>query len=356
MSIDRSKINRRDYIKYAFLVAAGLAGSAGIFWRFSRKDSTKQIITPKAENIEATEIETTTVTSDIENEMTTASIMENKPIVSMVRGNSETETEAMVRKSVDAIGGIEQIVSSGDKVVVKPPVLTSDNDCAPDARVVAAVAKLTIEAGGDVMVAESSGNGNTAYNMSKVGITSAAEEVGAQVKDLQTEKEVEIPVPDGLALHQVKTFPTIKNCDVLISVPRLKRHASATVTISLKNMMGILPRSEMRRFHQTNLSQCIADLNTVIKPELTVVDATYAMTQRGPTGGDMKKLDTIIASKDPVASDLIAAQELQKLEERTGVPLGFAFKADSIKHMNAAAELGVGSNNPQDIQITEIFS
>ena len=73
------------------------------------------------------------------------------------------------------------------------------------------------------------------------------EETGAEVRDLQTEEEVQIKVPDGAALHEVKTYSTIYNCDVLISVPRLKRHSSATVTISLKNMMGTLPKHEMGR-------------------------------------------------------------------------------------------------------------
>ena len=276
-----------------------------------------------------------------------------KSLVSIVRGNSDTEIEAMVRLAMDAIGGIGKIVSKGKTVVVKPAVLTSNKDCAPDPRVVAAVVKLAKEAGGAVIVAESSGSGSTAYNLSKVGITSAVEEAGAEVRDLQTEKEVQIKVPDGVALHEVETYPTIYNCDVLISVPRLKRHSSSTVTISLKNMMGTIPKHEMGRFHGLNLSQCIADLNTVIKPDLTVVDAIYAMARTGPTGGDMVEMDTIMASGDPVAVDRIAAQELQELEQRIGVSSHLRFKAADVKHINAAADLGVGTSNFDNIRIIE---
>lgn len=276
-----------------------------------------------------------------------------KSLVSIVRGNSDTEIEAMVRRAVDAIGGMGKIVSTGKAVVVKPAVLTSDKDCAPDPRVVAAVVKLAKEAGGAVIVAESSGSGSTAYNLSKVGITSAVEEAGAEVRDLQTEKEVQIKVPDGVALHEVETYPTIYNCDVLISVPRLKRHGSSTVTISLKNMMGTIPKHEMGRFHGLNLSQCIADLNTVIKPDLTVVDAIYAMARTGPTGGDMVEMDTIMASGDPVAIDIVAAQELQELEQRIGVSSHLRFKAADVKHINAAADLGVGTSNFDNIRIVE---
>ncbi len=355
MQSDRSKINRRDYIKYAFVTAVGIAGSAGIFWGMWRKaPSNYRTVTTSSKNAEVTETLTSSVDSNIEKKTTTTSVQSRKSLVSIVRGNSGTEIEAMVLRSLDAMGGMEKIVSTGEKVVVKPSVFTSDKDCSPDPRVVATVAKLAKEAGGRVVVAESSGNGDTTFNMSKVGIVSAIEDIGVEIKDLQTEKEVEITVPNGLALHQVKTYPTIQNCDVLISVPKLKRHSSATVTISLKNMMGTLPRREMQRFHIINLSQCIADLNTVVSPDLTLVDATYAMTGRGPTGGDMMKLDTIIASEDPVASDWTAALELQKLEERMGLSSGLGFKAADVRHIRAAADLGVGTNNQEDIQVIEV--
>jgi uncharacterized protein (DUF362 family) len=282
------------------------------------------------------------------------SIVHEKSLLSIIGGNSDSDIDTMVRMSVDSIGGMGKIVSPGETAVVKPPVVTSNKDCAPDPRVVATVVKLVKEAGGIAIVAESSGSGSAAYNMSKVGITSAAEDAGAEVKDLQSEKEVQIEVRNGVALHEVKTYPTIYNCDVLISVPKLKRHGSSKVTISLKNMMGTIPKAEMKRFHRVNLSQCIADLNTVIKPDLTVVDATYAMTRTGPTGGDMVKLDTLIASEDPVAADMVAAQELQKLEEQIGLSSRSRFKADDVKHIKAAADLRVGTNTPEDVEVIEV--
>jgi len=273
-----------------------------------------------------------------------------KSLVSIVRGKPDADIETMVRKAVDAIGGIGQIVSEGKMVVVKPAVLTSDPNCAPDSRVVAAVAKLAKEAGGKVIVAESSGGGDTGYCLSKVGITSAAEQVEAEVRVLPSEEEILLEVPNGEKLQSVKTYPTISKCDVLISVPRLKRHSSATVTISLKNMMGTIPQSEMGRFHRTDLSQCIADLNTVIKPDMTVVDATDAMARTGPTGGEMIKMNTIMASRDLVAVDTVAAKKLQELEQQMGIP---SFDATKVKHINAAAALKVGTNDLNKIVIIE---
>lgn len=278
-------------------------------------------------------------------------VEDGKAVVAIVKGEASTDVETMVRRAVDSLGGIGRIVSAGKRVVVKPSVFTSSPGCAPDPRVVAAVVKLATEAGGTVVVAENSGGGDSAYCMSKLGISSAVQKFGAEVRNLQAEKEVSVKVPKGIALQEVITFPTIAECDVLISVPRLKRHGSATVTISLKNMMGIVTKREMSRFHSTDLSQCIADLNSALKPDLTVVDATSAMTLTGPTGGEMVEMDTIFASGDPVAVDWISAQRLQKLEASRGTP---TFNPANVRHINAAAALKVGTNDPDKMMLIEV--
>jgi len=328
----------------------GLSASALAFWEMSRDR-------PSSPNVAIT-TQSHHTTTGIVRETSTSITGESggvsgKPLVSIVRGDSDSQIEAMVRKSVDVLGGIGKFVSPGQRVVVKPPVLASDTSCAPDPRVIATVVQIVKDAGGAVIVAESSGTGSTAYNLDKAGITSAVGELGVEARDMSEEKPIELAVPRGVVLKEVSILPTIHDCDVLISVPRLKRHSGATVTISLKNMMGTLPRSEMGRFHRIGLSQCIADLNTVVRPHLTVVDAGYAMTRTGPTGGDMVKLDTILASADPVAADTISARELQKLEERIGLSSQSRFDVAGVRHIQAAAALRIGSSSPDEMEIIE---
>jgi uncharacterized protein (DUF362 family) len=275
-----------------------------------------------------------------------------KSLLSIVKGRSDTDVETMVREALDAIGGIERVVSSGTRVVVKPAVLSSAAYVAPNPNVVAAVARLAVDAGGSVVVAECSGGGDTEDCMTTQGITSAVQAVGAEVRYLDRESPIHIAIPNGVTLRDVLTFPTIYDCDVLISVPRLKSHGrpTPTVTISLKNMMGVIPLSEMSRFHNIGLSQCIADVNTVMKPNLTVVDATYVMAREGPAGGDIIEMDIVMASGDPVAIDLIGAQKLSELEQQHDIP---TFDYTTIDHINAAAALGVGTSDPDNIVIVE---
>jgi len=284
---------------------------------------------------------------------------DGKSLVSVVKGTSTTDIEALVREAVDSIGGMGKVVSAGSTVVVKPCVATDAINRAPDPGVVVAVVKLAREAGaGSVIVAESSDRGaGLRDTLQGAGIRAAAEAAGAQVKNLDTEQgqKVLMSVPNGVALKKVETFPTIYNCDVLISVPRLKRHGEITlVTISLKNMMGTVTDAEKGRFHDSNrLSECIADLNTVNRPDLTVVDATWAMTERGPGNGTMVEMDTIFASGDPVAVDRVAAQRLQELEESRNIPEVRRFRVEDVEHIRAAAMLGVGTDDLARIKLIE---
>jgi len=324
--LSKVPISRRKFIKIlgGLAVAAGVSGV--LYEQFRPKDYPAKQVKPDA------------YTQD------------GKSLVSIIKGNSDADIDAMVRAAVSAIGGIGKLVSSGKTVVVKPAVLTSDPNCAPDPKVVAAVIKLARDAGGRVIVAETSGGGNTEYCLSQVGITSASQAAGAEVKPLTRDEEIPMEVPKGTSLRRVRTYKTIYGADVIISVPRLKRHGNTAVTISLKNMMGVIPQAEMGRFHNTSLSQCIADLNTVLKPDLTVVDATYAMAGAGPTGGTMVRMDTVMASGDAVAIDRVGAQRLQEIEQQRGIP---SFKVADVTHISAAATLGVGTNDLSKISIIE---
>ena len=132
-----------------------------------------------------------------------------------------------------------------------------------------------------------------------------------------------------------------------MSVPRLKRHTDTTVTISMKNMIGTVPDSEKGRFHQTNLDQCVADLNSALRPKLIIVDATKAMTITGPSGGVMVDLNLVIASTDPVAADVIAAQQLFQAEGLADT----SSAVGSIVHIQDAAKSGVGVADPSRIHV-----
>lgn len=105
--------------------------------------------------------------------------------------------------------------------------------------------------------------------------------------------------------------------------------------------MGVLGGNRGQMHH--DLGQKLADLATVVRPKLTVIDATRILLRNGPQGGniaDVKIMDTVIASTDPVACDAYATTL-------------FDLRPDAISSTVAAYELGLGEMELERMQIIQ---
>jgi uncharacterized protein (DUF362 family) len=138
-----------------------------------------------------------------------------------------------------------------------------------------------------------------------------------QFIDLDRIKPKILPIKDGKILKQIKVTGFIHDFDYIISIPVLKMHMHTGATLSFKNMKGLLFGREKIKLHQLHVPKkikqgykeldiAIADLARVMEPDLVVIDAFYAMEGMGPSAGDRKRLDTIIASKVFLAADIVA--------------------------------------------------
>ena len=274
-----------------------------------------------------------------------------KPVESkvVIVKSSQRDVELMVREALNTVGGLDDIVRSDSTVLIKPNVGFSYVEANTNPKVVEAVVKVVKEhSPRRIVIAESSVRGSdTTYNFMVTGLYDIAKKYGVEIVDLKKTKDVVTVETFGPKLKTVRVYKLAYEADVIISVPKLKRHVEAGVTISLKNMMGILPDSEKGRFHLLGLHQCIVDLNTVFKPDLAVIDALDVMTVTGPSHGEMVKANMVIVSKDPVAADAIAALELFKLEG-VGDPLKELYR---IEHIVKAEKIGLGIANPERIRV-----
>ncbi len=255
--------------------------------------------------------------------------------VSIVTGS----TEKAVKKAVQLLGGMKTFVKPGDTVVLKPnmgfpnpAVMASTTN--PD--VVKATAEMCIQAGAKKVLILDHPLRRPEVCLKRNGILNAVKGIDNThvfaITDRQFFKKVK--VPQGKDLHEVEILKDVLDSDVLINIPIAKSHNATGVTLGLKGLMGVIYDREY--FHEkVDLNQAIADLSTIIKPKLTIIDATRVMTAGGPTGpGPVEKLNTIVAGADPVAVD------------SSVVPLakwyGHDFKAKNVKHIKQAHELGLG--------------
>jgi len=114
--------------------------------------------------------------------------------------------------------------------------------------------------------------------------------------------------PAGAKKLRRFSIPRILNEVCLINLPVLKTHVVSTMTLSMKNPMGILPRPDRRSMHTLGIDQCIVDMNRGIRPDLTIVDGSVGQDGEGPLYGDRTDLQVLIAGHDSLAVDLVCCQ------------------------------------------------
>jgi uncharacterized protein (DUF362 family) len=228
-----------------------------------------------------------------------------------VIARDDPEPAALVRKAIDAMGGMRRFVSRSDIVVVKPNIgwdRTPLQAANTNPLVVAEVVRLALDAGAKrVIVTDASCNEpNRCFTRS--GIWKAAYDAGAHVA-LPEAHHFRTMRLKGELLDEWPVLTTLIEADRLINVPVAKHHNLARYTGAMKNWYGSLGGRRNRLHQKIDLS--IADLATFLQPTLTVIDATRVLLRNGPQGGnvaDAKDMLTVIASIDQVAADARACE------------------------------------------------
>jgi len=241
------------------------------------------------------------------------------PVLSIAK--SSTDPAELVRRAIDAIGGMGRFVSRGDVVAIKPnigwdrlPVHAANTN----PLVVAEVVKLAFDAGAHrVVVTDASCNEpNRCFQRS--GIWRATHELGATVILPAAHRFREMRMK-GDVLDQWPIYTPLVNADKVINVPVAKHHNLSKYTAAMKNWYGILG-GRRNRLHQS-IDVSIADLATFMRPTLTVVDATRVLMRNGPQGGnidDATDVHQVIASTDQVAADAYGCTLIGQKPENIG--------------------------------------
>lgn len=268
-----------------------------------------------------------------------------KSLVSIVKGSKkpdEKEIDAWVRKAIELAGGMADIVSAGDSVVINPNLVIAqapDTGTTTDPRVCKTIANMVKEMGAKPIIAESSAVGVDTEDAIRAAGYDKLRQEGYTVIDLKKEETVKVSIPRGRVLKEVSLPRTVAEADVIISVPAMKTHDQTTVTLSLKNTKGLLPDTFKRKFHTTfGLYQGVADLCTVIRPALAVVDGIVGQEGLGPMFGVPVGMGLIIAGKDPVAVDAVAS-----------VVMGFGPRESGC--IDAAHKMRVGTADLNEIEV-----
>ncbi|MDZ7372779.1 MAG: DUF362 domain-containing protein [candidate division KSB1 bacterium] len=221
------------------------------------------------------------------------------------------EPAQLVQAAVEALGGMSRFVSRGDIVVVKPNIgwdRLPEQAANTNPEVVAEVVRLCYQAGAKKVLVFDHTSNRAQRCYLRSGIQAAAKEAGAEVSFVHEQKFRNVEIREGVELKSWPFYKDVLEADVLINVPIAKHHSMARLTVGLKNIMGVIGGD--RGAIHNHFARKIVDLNTVVKPKLTLVDGYRILRANGPQGGsprDVQLLKTVVASTDRVAADAYAA-------------------------------------------------
>lgn len=261
----------------------------------------------------------------------------SRSVVSLVKaGKSPTydQVRRAVGQAVDLAGGLCSAVPRGGLVLIKPNLVavppSATSGACTSAAVCRALADIVSDMSARPVIAESSARGiDTEAVMEFMGY-SQLRLLGYEVVDLKKTPTVKVPVPDGHVLEEVVTFRMAMEADAIISVPVMKTHDQTDVTLSLKNLKGLVTDAEKRRIHQIGVFQGVCDLASLFRPAYAVVDGIYAQEGLGPVFGLPVEMGLVLAGSDALAVDGVASQVM-------------GFDPQEVLLLRAAAERGLGS-------------
>ena len=260
------------------------------------------------------------------------------------RGPEPELVKRVTREAVIALGGMSRFVSKKSVVMVKPNIGWSRSPAQAantNPYVVEAVVEMCREAGAKkVRVLDHTVNQpRITYGVS--GIKAAVKRASGSLEFIDDRKFKEKSISAGELLKSWPVYEDALDADVLINLPIAKHHSLTRLSLGIKNMMGLI---QNREDIHTRIDQKLADLSTVIRPHLVIVDAYRILTAHGPNGGtpeDVKLAGQVIAGTDPVAADSYAATL-------------FGLKGEDVAHIKAAHNMGIGEIDLDKVQIQKV--
>jgi len=257
----------------------------------------------------------------------------------------------LLQAAMTPLGGMGRFVKKGQRVVIKANIAwarTPEQACTNNPELFSSLIKMCYEAGAKRVAVWDHTCDNYQFCFSRSGLKEAGQKAGADVLSghgRNVYKQVEIP--KGKKLKTAEVLRDVLDTDVFINFPIPKHHFATELTLGMKNFIGIV--WDMELLHKIDLHQCIADINTLRKPDLVVMDAIRILTTNGPKGpGKTEDIGEVITSTDIVAADAYAATFFK--HPKTGKP----FKPEEIRFVKNAFDMGLGQIDLSKVRVKKV--
>jgi len=261
----------------------------------------------------------------------------------------EGKVDEAVKKALSHLGGIGKYVKKGDRVLLKPNLLSAsspDKAITTHPQILKAMVKQVQSAGGTAIIADSPGGPfnrkmlESCYE--KSGWKAVADETGATLNYNTGARQVSYP--DGKLLKRIDVMALLGEVDVVITLPKMKTHTLTHITGATKILFGIVPGLIKPAYHlkfsePERFCDMLLDILAYVKPSLTVMDGIVGIEGDGPGAqGKVKNAGVILASQDSVALDVVACHIMD-------------MRPQDVIILRRAMERGLTSGRLSDIEV-----
>jgi len=251
-----------------------------------------------------------------------------------------------MRAAIDLLGGMGRFVSPGERILLKPNLLSPsppEKAITTHPAVVRAAIDLVREAGGKPFIGDSPGLGSLIKAAERAGIREVAEQGGVEL--VEFDQPLEVKVPSNFRFKRVEVAQEALEADGIINLPKLKTHGQMTLSLGVKNLFGCVPGRRKAQWHfqagvdRDLFAQMLLELYAILKPRLNILDGILGMEGDGPgNGGTPRWIGMVAASADGMALDRVIAELL-------GIP------CVSVPTIKMAKEKGISRFEVAELQI-----
>ena len=213
-------------------------------------------------------------------------------------------------------GGMEAFVKPGDRVLLKPNLLTGSHpgrECITRPELVAAVAEMVIAVGGKPFLGDSPAFGSARGVAENNGYLPFLEPLGIPIVEFSGDRYR----TESHNFNHLRLSKETMDADVVINLPKLKSHAQLTMTMGVKNLFGCVPGKMKAWWHMEagkdadRFGEMLVETARAINPNLTILDGIIGHQGNGPMNGEPRDLGLLGASTDVFALDWAIAEILQ---------------------------------------------
>jgi uncharacterized protein (DUF362 family) len=256
-------------------------------------------------------------------------------IISLLRHDTyDLETlEAKLTELLQPWGGLGQIVKPGDRVLLKPNLLTGarpTKECVTRPEIVYCVAQMVRSVGGEPFLGDGPAFG-TALGVARAnGYLPLIQDLDLPVIEFHGERYQTV----SDEFNHLRLSKEAMAADVVINLPKVKSHVQLMLTMGVKNLFGCVPGKMKAWWHmeagkdRSRFGRMLVETARAINPDLTIIDGIIGHEGNGPSGGEPRPLNLLAASQNVFALDQVIATILQADFEQ-------------VPTLQAAAELGL---------------